>query len=212
MRPQLHSPRMAQRRRQFALFLPMLAAAVLAVGCGGDDGTRDLTGEPFSESNVSDFSNQRDLVQGMVDDGDCEGAVQKVDTLSVAVDQISSDVDQSLKDDLKELLGKLSTQIEDQCQPEEETTTTTDESSTTSTEETTTTTTTTDTTDTDTTPAPSDQGDQGDTGDSGGAGGAGGSGGGSGTSPGQGGASPGGGTPVPGGGGDSGGVAPRSVR
>lgn len=208
MTPQLHSPRMAPARRRTSPLARLLAlsavvaAALIVAGCGGGDSTRDLTGEEFSEGNLADFSFQLDNVQDLVDQEDCEGAIQKVDNLNGAVDDIDPAVDGGLKDDLKELLGRLSTQIGEQCQEPEETTSTTDEETapTTTDETTTTETTTTETTtteDTTTTPPP-DEGDGGGTQT---------------PTPGQGGTPPGqGGTP-PGQtdpGGPSGGIAPRA--
>ncbi len=131
MTPQLHSPRMAPRRRRIALLISLLAATLLVAGCGGSDSTQDITGEPFLQEDAEAYDVQLDNVAELVAAGDCEGAVQKVNTLSETVSTFPADVDGGLKDDLRELLDRLSSQIseDDRCEAEEEPTTT-DESTT----------------------------------------------------------------------------------
>ena len=194
MRPQLHSPAMALRLRQLLLLPTALAVAIILTGCGAGGGSRDLTGEPFTEQNEMDFNRNLEQIGDLVGEGECERAQQKLDALTAAVGQVPPEIDQRLKDDLIELLGRLGDQIQGQCETVETTTSTTTRDDTTAPtiEETTTTTTTTaETTDT-TEPTPP-------------------------TAPG-GGTQPGGGTPpggtLPGGGTTpgSGGIAPRGAR
>ena len=139
MRAQLHSPRMARRLRQLPLLLTACAVVIIVVGCGGSDSSRDLTGEPFSEQNEMDFNGALDKIGDLVAEGDCDGAQQKLDTLTAAAEGVPSDIDQALKDDLVELLGRLGDQIQGQCDPAETTTTTTEEDTTTTADTTTTT-------------------------------------------------------------------------
>ena len=202
MRPQLHSPRMVLRLRQLLMLLTDCAVAIIVAGCGGDDGTRDLTGEPFTEQNEMDFNRNLDQINQMVEEHDCEGAQSKLDALTNAVNTVPPEIDQQLKDDLIELLGRLGDQIQGECMEEQTTTeedTTEEPTADTTAVEPTTTTTTTTTTDTAEEPQTPETPDTPDTPDtpSGGTGGQGGTGGGG---TGGGGVDPG-----------SGGVAPREA-
>lgn len=208
MRTQLHSPRMALRRRQIALCLSFLAVAIPVAGCGSSNGSEDLTGEPFTAQDGEAFTGALNELKGRIGDGDCDGAQDKLDALVVAVNAVPADTDEGLKNDLLDLLDQLRGQVSDQCMPGDDTTSSTDtDETTTSSDETTTSTTTsttdetqtdTDTTKTDSTetepniPSPPEN-----------------------SLPGQGGTPPGqGGTPPGQGGGnggsDSGGISPRS--
>ena len=148
MTPQLHSPRMAPRRRRIALLISLFAATLLVAGCGGSDDTQDITGEPFLQEDAEAYDVQLDNVAELVAAGDCEGAVQKVNTLSETVSTFPADVDSGLKDELRKLLDRLSSQIseDDRCEAEEEPTTTDESTTDTDTEPTTTESTTTSTT------------------------------------------------------------------
>jgi len=155
---------MALRLRQLLLLTACVVAMILA-GCGSDDGSRDLTGEPFTAQNEEDFNRNLSQIDEMVTEGDCTGAQSKLDALTNAVNTVPPEIDQQLKDDLIELLGRLGDQIQGECLADEtttttdettdETTTTTDETTTT-TDETTTTTTTTDTAEEPSQPEPPD--------------------------------------------------------
>lgn len=139
MRAQLHSPPMARRLRQLPLLLTACAVVIIVAGCGGGGNSRDLTGEPFSEQNEMDFNGALDKIGDLVAEGDCDGAQQKLDTLTAAAEGVPSEVDQALKDDLVELLARLGDQIQGQCDPAATTTTTTAADTTTSADTTTTT-------------------------------------------------------------------------
>lgn len=201
MKSSLHSPGMAPLR-QISLLLTALAVTIVVAGCGGGDDSRDLTGEPFTAQNELDFNAKLDKIEGLVAEGECDEAQQNLDTLTVAVEGVPSDVDQQLKDDLIELLGRLGDQVQGECQQAETTTTedTTEEPDTTTVEPTTTTTTTTttdETTDTTQEPTPpetpeppSNPGQGGNPGSGGTPGGGQGGQGGGGTDPGSGGITP----------------------
>ncbi|MFN8152462.1 MAG: hypothetical protein U0R24_15230 [Solirubrobacterales bacterium] len=166
MRSRLHSPRTGFGRLRIALVLSLAAAALLAAGCGGSDDSQELTGEPFTAQNEADWNGALTKIGDLVTADDCAGAQQKLDTLRDAVEGVPADVDESLKDDLIDLLGQLDEQISTECEPADTTTTesdTTDESTTTTTETTTEDTTTEDTTKTETTETTPTEPDQPET-------------------------------------------------
>ena len=208
MRTQLHSPRMALRRRQIALCLSFLAVVIAVAGCGSSGGSEDLTGEPFTAEDGAAFTGALAELKDRIAAGDCDGAQDKLDALVTGVNMVPADTDQGLKNDLLDLLDELGGQVTDQCMPADESTSTTDtdetstdetstSTTTTTTDDTQTDTSTTDQTDTDTSetepdiPSPPDNTPPGQ----------------GGTPPGQGGTPPGGG----GNGGGSGGITPRSA-
>ena len=147
MRRKLHSPPLWSRR-PIAAGLSLLAGALVAFGCGSDEGG-EVT---FTPQARDDFVNALDTAQGYLDDGDCERAIERIEGLQTAVETYPEISDQA-RSDLDELLTELGGQVEEDCVDESttSTTTTTDEETTSSTsteEETTESTTSTDEEDT----------------------------------------------------------------
>ena len=135
MRPQLHSPPMLPRRL-IGSCLAVVAAALVMLGCGssGDPVQVDLPSET-----VSGVNKKLDQIRERFAAGDCTGAnsaTSSLDSLKTAVNSL--EVDQQFIDDMNEMLDNLAKQIDDQCEPAEETTTTDTTKSTTTTETTTT--------------------------------------------------------------------------
>ncbi len=123
----LDSPRVTFRRQILAC-LALLAGAALVLGCGSED-RGEVT---FGENASRDFQAKLDVIEGFIDDEDCDRASEAIATLSDAV-EISDETSEQAKADLQELLTDLDEQVADQCEESEPTTTTS-----TSTEDTTT--------------------------------------------------------------------------
>lgn len=122
----LDSPRVTPRR-QISACLALAAAALLMLGCGSSEEGGDVS---FGENASRDFQAKLDLIQGFIDDQDCERATDAIGVLNDAVG-ISEETSEQAKSDLQELLGELDAQVNDQCESTDETTS----SSTTSTKE-----------------------------------------------------------------------------
>lgn len=110
----LHS-RFLPPRRQIAVCLAVVAVPFALLGCGSEEDSGELEGEPFSEQEMTDFTEKLDDIDGLVTDGDCDGAKSKVTALIKATDLFPSDRDEGLKADLIAALGDLDQQISDQC-------------------------------------------------------------------------------------------------
>jgi hypothetical protein len=119
---------MAPRRQVYAC-LAVLAAGALLFGCGGSG---EPSGEPLSDQEVTDYTDNLDKIQAAVDDGDCDTAQTKLTTLTSAVEASNEDGDQT-KTDLVTLLDDLGAQIDSDCEPVQETTSTTSTTETTET-------------------------------------------------------------------------------
>lgn len=113
-RRRLHSP-LLPYRRQIAVCLAVVAAPLALLGCGSDEGSGDLEGEPFSEQESRDFTENLDEIDGLVTAGDCEGAESKLTALIGAVEGVPAERDEGLKTDLVTALEDLDGQISDQC-------------------------------------------------------------------------------------------------
>jgi hypothetical protein len=119
MRPQLHSPPLWSRR-PIAAGLSLIAGALIAAGCGSDEGG-DVT---FTPQARDDFVNALDTAQAYLDDGDCERAIERIEGLQSAVETYP-DISEQARSDLDELLTELGGQIEEDCVDETTTSTTT---------------------------------------------------------------------------------------
>ena len=129
MRRKLHSPPLWSRR-PIAAGLSLLAGALIAFGCGSDEGG-DVT---FTPQARDDFVNALDTAQGYLDDGDCDRAIERIEGLQSAVETYPEISDQA-RSDLDELLTQLGDQVQEDCVDETTTSTTTsteDEETTTS--------------------------------------------------------------------------------
>jgi len=119
-------------RRGFVLPLVALAAMFLLLGCGSssDSSERELEGEPFTETELADWTAVLADIEALSADGECEDADSKLATLRGEVEKSGSD--EGLKADLITLLDGLDAKLAEECTAPSETTS----SSTSSTEET----------------------------------------------------------------------------
>jgi hypothetical protein len=124
--------------RQIACCLGLFAVGVLLLGCGSSD----PTSAEIDPVIAGEFTAKLGVIRQFAEDGKCDRSIQALTFLKAAVDAESDQTGEQFTADLQEMLDRLNTQIEDQCQaPDETTVTTTDSSDTepTTTDETTTT-------------------------------------------------------------------------
>ena len=125
MRPQLHSPPMSSAGRLIAACLAVLAAGFVMLGCGSSE---DVTGADIDPQTASDLTGQLDKIQAFLDDGNCDRADGAVDTLRVAIEDVSGSTGEQFTKNALELTDDLATQVADQCEQAERTTSSTTES------------------------------------------------------------------------------------
>jgi hypothetical protein len=155
--------------RHIACFVGPLAAAVLLLGCGSGDSTN----AEIDPVIAGEFTAKLGVIRQYAEDGKCDRSTQALATLKTAVDAESGQTGEQFTADLQEMLDRLNVQIQDQCQPPDQTTTTTttdstdtaptttDQTTTDPSTTTTTTTTTSTTNSTTTTPPPTTPGNGG---------------------------------------------------
>ncbi len=128
MRPQLHSPPMSSAGRLIASCLVVLAAGLVALGCGsGSDGTS----ADIDPQIGSDLTGQLDRIAAFFGDGNCDRASGAVETLRKAIDARSDETGEQFTSDALELADNLEQQVDDECQPADKPTSSTTEPTTT---------------------------------------------------------------------------------
>jgi hypothetical protein len=110
--------------RPIAAGLAVLAAGVLAIGCGSSDvGNIDLPPET-----VTAINEKLDEVEKRFEDGKCEGSGSAESSLESLREAVNGDLlqntDEQLVADLNKLLDNLEELIAQKCEPDEPTTTT----------------------------------------------------------------------------------------
>ncbi len=116
MRPQLHSPPMTTGR-PIAAGLAVLAAAVVAIGCG----TSDTVSIELPPETVAAINGKLDEVQKRFEAGKCSGSGSAESSLGALREAVNGDLlkgsDDQLVADLNELLDNLDELIAQQCDP-----------------------------------------------------------------------------------------------
>jgi len=101
-------------------YAALLAAAVLAAGCGSDD-----EGKPIPSAQVSALQGQLDSIERRVDAGACRDVTEGGDTNLAVVqnqlDQIPDSVDADVRSALRDSFQNLFDLVSSECEPKQET-------------------------------------------------------------------------------------------
>ena len=127
MRPQLHSPPMSSAGRLIASCLVVLAAGLVALGCGSGS---DSTSADIDPQIGSELTGQLDKIATFFEQDNCDRASKAVEGLRTAIDARSDETGEQFTADALELTDNLEQQIDDECQPADKPTSSTTESTT----------------------------------------------------------------------------------